>query len=74
MKPSTIDAVYELSPVQQGILIHTLAAPSSGMYFEQFSWTIRGDLDVTSLRAAWQQMVDRHAMLRTSFFWEIRYR
>jgi amino acid adenylation domain-containing protein len=70
MKPSTIDAVYELSPVQQGILIHTLSAPSSGMYFEQFSWAIRGNLDVTSLRAAWQQMVDRHPMLRTSFFWE----
>ena len=67
---ANIENVYELSPMQQGILLHTLAAPRSGIYFEQFAWTVRGRFDVDALRGAWQQMVERHAMLRTSFSWD----
>ncbi|HEX4914744.1 MAG TPA: condensation domain-containing protein, partial [Vicinamibacterales bacterium] len=67
---ASIENVYELSPMQQGILLHTLAAPHSGMYFEQFAWTVRGRLDIDALRGAWQQMIERHAMLRTSYSWE----
>ena len=70
MKRENIEAVYELSPLQQGILLHTLAEPQSGMYVQQFSWTIRGVLDVPALERAWQLVVHRHAILRTSFHWE----
>ena len=70
MKRENIEAVYELSPLQQGILLHTLAEPQSGMYVQQFSWTIRGVLDVPALERAWQHVVHRHAILRTSFHWE----
>ena len=69
MKAVTIDRIYELSPLQEGILFHTLYSPSSGMYFEQFSFTFSGDIDITSLEQAWQTVVDRHAVLRTSFHW-----
>ena len=67
---ASIENVYELAPVQQGILMHTLTAPNSGIYFEQFSWTIHGNLNVDTFRGAWQHMIDRHALLRTSFSWE----
>jgi len=30
MKKDNVEAVYELSPVQQGMLFHSLYAPSSG--------------------------------------------
>ena len=36
------------------------------MYFEQFSFALSGDLDVGALERAWQAVVDRHAVLRTS--------
>ena len=42
MKRENIETIYELSPLQQGILLHTLAEPQSGMYVQQFSWTIQG--------------------------------
>ncbi|PMB52380.1 non-ribosomal peptide synthetase [Fischerella thermalis CCMEE 5201] len=70
VKNKNIEDFYPLSPMQQGILFHSLAAPKSGVYFEQFSWTLRGKLNVTAFRRAWQHVVERHSILRTSFVWE----
>ena len=63
-----IQDVYPLSPIQSGLLFHSLYAPDSGMYFEQFSCQIH-DLDIAALKQAWQRVVDRHAILRSSFVW-----
>jgi len=36
MKPTeNLQDIYELSPLQQGMLFHTLHAPDSDVYFEQ---------------------------------------
>ncbi|MCP4664412.1 MAG: hypothetical protein GY856_54205, partial [bacterium] len=64
------EAVYSLSPVQQGMLFHSLYAPDSGVYVEQLSVRLRGELDGAIFTQAWQQVVDRHATLRTSFHWQ----
>ncbi len=32
-----IDDIYPLTPMQEGMLFHTLYDPNSGQYFEQFS-------------------------------------
>ncbi|MBP8827656.1 MAG: amino acid adenylation domain-containing protein, partial [Nitrospira sp.] len=61
--------VYPLSPLQQGLLFHSLYAPASGVYIEQMSWRMAGELDVPLFREAWQQIVDRHPLLRTRFLW-----
>lgn len=65
-----IEYISELSPAQQGMLFHTVYAPEAGMYFNQSCWRLAGALDVACCQAAWQQLVDRHATLRTAFFWE----
>jgi amino acid adenylation domain-containing protein len=65
-----IEDVYPLSPMQQGMLFHTLYSPGTGAYLGQASWEIRGELDIPALRAAWQSLVDRHPILRTAIFWE----
>lgn len=70
MKMDNLEDIYELSPLQQGLLFHTIYAPQSGVYFEQFSWTLKGDLNATALRQAWQRVVDRHSILRTAFYWQ----
>ncbi|MCP4658512.1 MAG: hypothetical protein GY856_24125, partial [bacterium] len=64
------ETVYALSPVQQGMLFHSLYAPDSGVYVVQLSVRLRGELDEASFAQAWQQVVDRHTIFRTSFHWQ----
>ncbi|MBG1243500.1 non-ribosomal peptide synthetase [Nostoc sp. NZL] len=65
-----IEDFYPLSPMQQGILFHALYTPKSGVYCEQFSCNIHGHLNISLFKQAWQQVVERHQILRTSFIWE----
>jgi len=65
-----IEAIYPLSPMQQGMLFHSLYAPKTGVYVEQLFCTLRGDLDVHAFERAWQRVLDRHGVLRTAFVWE----
>ena len=66
---SDIEDVFELSPLQQGLLFHSLLDPTSGFYVEQYSCLLEGAIDVDALERAWQQVVDAHAALRASFHW-----
>ncbi|NER81453.1 MAG: amino acid adenylation domain-containing protein, partial [Leptolyngbya sp. SIO1D8] len=70
MKQTNVQDIYNLSPMQQGMLFHTLCAPKSGVYLQQFSWTLQGQIDASTLKQAWQQVVNRHPILRTAFYWE----
>lgn len=69
MSSKNIEAAYPLSPMQQGMLFHTLYEPEPGMYFEQLSCTLKGSLNVLAFQQAWQQVVDRHPALRTAVVW-----
>src|SRR5512132_426486 len=70
MSRTNIENIYPLSPMQQGMLFHTLYAEGPGMYFVQIGWTLRGELDVAAFVRAWEEVVARHAILRTGFAWE----
>ena len=70
MKPENIEDIYELSPLQQGLLFHTLYDAQSGMFFEQLTFTYFEKLDATMLERAWQMVVNRYPVLRTSLHWE----
>jgi amino acid adenylation domain-containing protein/thioester reductase-like protein len=70
MKTTNIQDVYELTPLQQGLLFHCLQAPSAGFYIEQMHFTMRGELRVDVIREAWRTIIARHPGLRTSFSWE----
>ncbi len=65
-----VEEFYPLSPMQQGILFHTLYAPNSGVYIEQFNCEIQGNLNISVFHQAWQQLIAKHPILRTSFIWE----
>ena len=67
---STIDDIYPLSPLQKGMLFHTLSASAPGTYFEQFQFTLHGNVDSATLRRAWDRATLRYPVLRTSFFWD----
>jgi len=65
-----IEAFFPLSPMQQGMLFHTLYAPEREYYIEQVSFALHVELDVNAFERAWQQVVNRHQALRASFLWE----
>ncbi|HLL45357.1 MAG TPA: condensation domain-containing protein, partial [Longimicrobiaceae bacterium] len=70
MNPNAIEDFYPLSPMQEGMLFHTLFEPGSDLYLNQYAFRIRGVLDEAALRRAWQGVVARHPVLRTAFAWE----
>lgn len=64
---SHIEAVYPLTPLQQGLLFHTVSHPGEPTYFEQIQCCIRGPLDAAAFQAAWNWVLARHPILRTAF-------
>jgi len=70
MNIQNIEDIYVLSPLQEGMLFHSRLAPESGVYVTQLTCTLHGELDPALFERAWQQVVDRHPTLRTSFVWE----
>ncbi|EJL20546.1 amino acid adenylation enzyme/thioester reductase family protein,thioester reductase-like protein [Brevibacillus sp. BC25] len=64
-----IEDIYTLSPLQQGMLFHSLYASDSGDYVVQFAIHFK-NLNVPVFEQAWQKVMDRHSILRTYFIWE----
>jgi amino acid adenylation domain-containing protein len=60
-----VEDVYPLTPMQRGMMFHTLREPGSGVYVEQIQLELEG-LEPAVFRAAWEHMLARHAALRTS--------
>ncbi|MEL7168744.1 MAG: condensation domain-containing protein, partial [Bacteroidota bacterium] len=65
-----IDDVYALSPMQKGMLFHTIYAPGAGEHINQLQWRFVGNLDVDAFKGAWAAIVAQHDILRTAFVWE----
>ncbi len=61
-----VEDLYPMTALQQGLLFHTLHDPTSGAYVNQLRVDVEG-LDVPRFKAAWQEVVDRHEVLRTGF-------
>jgi len=70
MKPANVQDIYPLSPMQQGLLFHHLYESASEVYFIQLGCHIRKGLNVHVFRRAWEEVIHRHAVLRTAFVWE----
>jgi amino acid adenylation domain-containing protein len=62
-----IEDIYLLTPLQEGMVFHTLAAPRSGIYINQHRFTLQGDLDVVAFKAGYREVIKRHQILRTAF-------
>ncbi|MBC7865267.1 MAG: amino acid adenylation domain-containing protein [Bacteroidia bacterium] len=65
---NSLEDVYELSPLQEGIYYHWLAEDSSSLYFEQMSYKVRTkELNAKTIKHAYNMLIARHGVLRTSF-------
>lgn len=70
MKIETLEDSYQLSPMQQGMLFHSLYNQNSGVDIEQLLCIVHENLNVSAFIEAWQRVIERHPVLRTSFYWE----
>ncbi|HEY4460900.1 MAG TPA: non-ribosomal peptide synthase/polyketide synthase [Pseudonocardiaceae bacterium] len=61
--------VYPLTPTQTGMVFHRLSQADQGVYFQQLTFVLDGVPDSTALGRAWQQVVDRTPVLRSSIRW-----
>src|ERR1039457_2852251 len=64
---TTIEGVYPLTPMQEGMWFHSRLTPGHDVYVEQLSVLIEGSLDATAFRLAWHAAIARHTALRSSF-------
>src|SRR5207247_453437 len=68
-----IEDIYPLTPMQQGLLFHTLREPAQATtYVEQVHLMLDGRVDQEAMRATWQDLIDRHPALRTMVIWDRR--
>eukprot|EP01125_Pyxidicula_operculata_P018052 TRINITY_DN6394_c0_g2_i1.p1 TRINITY_DN6394_c0_g2~~TRINITY_DN6394_c0_g2_i1.p1 ORF type:complete len:4557 (+),score=1106.77 TRINITY_DN6394_c0_g2_i1:1-13671(+) len=60
--------IYPLTPMQEGMMYHTLLDGSSQQYITQAKWVFsRSNVDVNRFKQSWQLLIDRHAIFRTQF-------
>ncbi|MER7484267.1 amino acid adenylation domain-containing protein, partial [Streptomyces sp. NPDC126510] len=62
-----VEDIHPLTPLQSGMLFHTLSDP--GAYAEQMSFEVDGVSDPALLARAWQTVADRVGVLRASLEW-----
>ncbi|HKP13854.1 MAG TPA: amino acid adenylation domain-containing protein, partial [Blastocatellia bacterium] len=65
-----VEDIYELTPLQKGLLFHHLYAPNSGEYVIQTRMRMPRIADIEVVERSWQEVIERHAALRSEFVWE----
>ncbi len=70
LSKNNIDSIYNLSPLQTGLLFHAVEAGEDSPYHAQHCFAIQGELDATRFAEAWRTCLARHPILRSAFFWQ----
>lgn len=60
-----IKDIYPVTPLQEGLLYHTLAAPDTGAYVCQMAYQFTGAFSFPALQQAWRQLLLDVDILRT---------
>ena len=65
-----IDDIWPLTPLQAGMLFHSLLDTGSNLYLGQAQLLLDGVTDPAALGQAWQHVTDRTPTLRASVTWD----
>lgn len=71
-RKSNIQAIYPLSPMQQGILFNAQRETQADPYFMQLHVGLEGRLNAELFHQAWLHVIARHDVFRTLFVFEKR--
>ncbi|QQQ79105.1 non-ribosomal peptide synthase/polyketide synthase [Saccharothrix sp. 6-C] len=63
-----VEDILPLTPLQAGMVFHSLVEP--GTYVDRMRLVLDGVRDPAALRQAWQRVVDRTPVLRSSVVWD----
>lgn len=66
----SIADIYRLSPMQEGMLFHSLYDKNSAAYFEQISYRFKGKWDITKMKKSLNELIKRYDIFRTAFIYE----
>jgi amino acid adenylation domain-containing protein/non-ribosomal peptide synthase protein (TIGR01720 family) len=69
-KKGLIRDIYTLSPMQEGMLFHSLYETTSLAYFIQINYRIRGKFEIPVIKKSLEFLFKRHDILRTVFVYE----
>jgi amino acid adenylation domain-containing protein/non-ribosomal peptide synthase protein (TIGR01720 family) len=64
---SQIEQIYPMSPMQQGMLFHSIANSTSSMYFEQNVMYFKGKIETNILEQSFNKVIERYDIFRTLF-------
>jgi amino acid adenylation domain-containing protein len=70
MQKENIQAIYPLSPLQEGLFFHSLNNKNSAAYFIQVAYRISGHMDPIDVQQSLNILAERYEILRTSFVLE----
>ncbi|MEU6669013.1 non-ribosomal peptide synthase/polyketide synthase [Streptomyces sp. NPDC046727] len=62
--------IYPLTPMQAGMLFHSLLDPDGRTYVNQVQLVLSGVTDPHALAEAWQRTADANPVLRTRLVWQ----
>src|SRR5581483_3492057 len=65
-----VEDIYPLTPLQAGMLFHSLVDTDSAAYLDQFLMRLSGVPDARALGLACQRVVDRTPALRSAVVWD----
>lgn len=65
-----IKDIYPLTPMQEGILFHSIMDREVTAYFEQTSLELEGELDFPLYKESLNKLIERYDVLRTVFMYE----
>ncbi len=72
-KDLEIKQIYPLTPMQEGMLYHSLRSTQSGMsgtYFDQMGFIIKGEINRSFLENSFNTIIGRYDIFRTVFIYE----
>lgn len=65
-----VQDIIPLLPLQRTILFWGLAHPSSFQYYEQWRYTVTGEIHTELMRTAWEKTIEHFSILRGIFVWD----
>lgn len=67
---SDVKSIYPLSPLQEGMLFHSLYDNEGTAYVIQMTMKITGKFNMSVFRESWNQLMKRHPQLAVSLWWK----
>lgn len=65
-----LEDAYPLSPLQKGLLFHSLLEGGNGVYVNQLQAELQGPLQPERYLAAWHETFAAHPLMRTAVLWQ----